>query len=302
MKEYGILLENVDLKEYNTYGIGGKAKYLIMPTSIEKLAGLLKKLKQEKIPWYILGKGSNVILPDEDFDGCIIKLDKLNKITIKNDIITAESGIVLGKFAAELLKEGYTNYTSLIGIPGLLGGAIVGNAGAYKVAIFDYLIDVTVMDELGNIKTLKKEEINYSYRNTEFKKTKTIILQASFKGIKGDVKKSQEEIKENLTKRKNTQPLEYKNAGSVFKNSLNAAAGYLIENSGLKDYTIGGAKVSNKHANFIINYNNATSKDIKKLIEYIKEKVKEKYNEELVLEQIIVNWENHGKKSKKENK
>ena len=300
MKEYGFLLENVDLKKYNTYGIGGRAKYLIMPYSIEKLVELIKKLKQEKIPWYILGSGSNVILPDEDFPGVIIKLDKIDKIIIKNDIIKAQSGIVLGKFVAELLNAGFTNYASLMGIPGLLGGAIVGNAGAYKVAIFDYLIDVTVMDELGNIKVLKKDDINYGYRNTEFKSKKIIILEASFQGIKGDIKKSKEEIKENLIKRKNTQPLEYKNAGSVFKNSLNAAAGYLIENSGLKDYTIGGAKVSNKHANFIINYNNATSKDIKELIEYIKEKVKEKYDENLVLEQVIVNWENHGKESKKE--
>ena len=300
MKEYGIVLENVDLKKYNTYGIGGKAKYLIKPYSKEKLIELIKWIQDNKMPWFILGNGSNVILPDEDFNGIIIKLDKLDNISIDNEIIKAESGISLGKFVEKLLEIGFTNYAPLMGIPGLLGGAIIGNAGAYKVAIFDYLIDVTIMDEQGNIKVLKKDEINYGYRSTEFKDKKNIILEATFQGIKGDINKSKEEIKENLIKRKNTQPLEYKNAGSVFKNPLNAAAGYLIENSGLKGYTIGGAQVSSKHANFIINYDNATSKDIKMLIKYIREKVEEKYDEKLVLEQVIVNWENHGKESKEE--
>ena len=290
MNEYGKVLENVDLKKYNTYGIGGHAKYLISPDSLEHSQDLIKYLNSENIPWYILGGGSNVILPDADFAGAIIKLDQLNDIKINKDTIIAEAGITLANFVNYLLDEGYTNYAALMGIPGTLGGAIVGNAGAYNVAIFDNLLSVTVMDELGNVKEYNKENIQYDYRMTEFKGRKNIIVAAKFEGIKGDVAKACEQIKENLQKRQKTQPLEYKNAGSVFKNPAVASAGYLIEHTGLKNLTIGGAKVSEKHANFIINYNNATSRDIIELITVIKKEVQKKQKVKLELEQIIVTW------------
>ena len=290
MNEYGKVLENVDLKKYNTYGIGGHAKYLISPDSLKHLQALIKYLNSENISWYLLGGGSNVILPDADFAGAIIKLDQLNDIKINKDIIIAEAGITLANFVNCLLDEGYTNYAALMGIPGTLGGAIVGNAGAYNVAIFDNLLSVTVMDELGNVKEYNKENIQYDYRMTEFKGRKNIIVAAKFEGIKGDVAKAREQIKENLQKRQKTQPLEYKNAGSVFKNPAVASAGYLIEHTGLKNLTIGGAKVSEKHANFIINYNNATSRDIIELITVIKKEVQKKQKVKLELEQIIVTW------------
>ena len=302
MKEYGLVEENVDLKKYNTYGIGGVASYLVRVESIEKLGLLLKYLNNNNISWYVLGGGSNVLLPDEDYDGVIIKLDALNSITINKDIIKAEAGVTLGNFVKVLLDEGYTNYAPLMGIPGTLGGAIIGNAGSFGVSIMDYLVDVTIMDSNGVIKTLNKENIKYDYRYTEFKGKKDIIVSATFKGIKGNVAEAKEQIKINLEKRKNTQPLEYKNAGSVFKNPPEYSAGYLIEYVGLKDFAVGGAKVSEKHANFIINFHNATSRDIIKLIGIIQDKVFEKFYIELKLEQVIVKWENHGKKSKKENK
>ena len=302
MKEYGLVEENVDLKKYNTYGIGGVASYLVRVESIEKLGLLIKYLNNNNISWYVLGGGSNVLLPDEDYDGVIIKLDALNSITINKDIIKAEAGVTLGNFVKVLLDEGYTNYAPLMGIPGTLGGAIIGNAGSFGVSIMDYLVDVTIMDSNGVIKTLNKEDIKYDYRYTEFKGKKDIIVSATFKGIKGNVAEAKEQIKINLEKRKNTQPLEYKNAGSVFKNPPEYSAGYLIEYVGLKDFAVGGAKVSEKHANFIINFHNATSRDIIKLIGIIQDKVFEKFNIELKLEQVIVKWENHGKKSKKENK
>ena len=300
MKEYGLVEENVDLKKYNTYGIGGVASYLVRVESIEKLGLLLKYLNNNNISWYVLGGGSNVLLPDEDYDGVIIKLDALNSIIINKDIIKAEAGVTLGNFVKVLLDEGYTNYAPLMGIPGTLGGAIIGNAGSFGVSIMDYLVDVTIMDSNGVIKTLNKEDIDYDYRYTEFKGKKDIIVSATFKGIKGNVAEAKEQIKINLEKRKNTQPLEYKNAGSVFKNPPEYSAGYLIEYVGLKDFAVGGAKVSEKHANFIINFHNATSRDIIKLIGIIQDKVFEKFNIELKLEQVIVKWENHGKKSKKE--
>lgn len=300
MKEYGEVKEFVDLKKYNTYGIGGISKYLVMPEDIDDLSSLIKYLNKENIPWYVLGGGSNVILPDEDFDGAIIKLDKLNRVVIDNDIITAESGVSLGMFVNTLLDHGFVNYAHLMGIPGTLGGAIVGNAGAYNVSIFDYLISVSIIDADGNKKILNKEDIKYDYRYTEFKGKNSIVVAASFKGIYGDVALVREQIQLNLEKRRNTQPLEYKNAGSVFKNPPEYSAGYLIEHAGLKGLTVGGAKVSEKHANFIINYDNATSRDIIKLIGIIKNTVEDKFNIELNLEQVIVKWEIVYGKSKKE--
>ena len=300
MKEYGEVKEFVDLKKYNTYGIGGISKYLVMPEDIDDLSSLIKYLNKEGIPWYVLGGGSNVILPDEDFDGAIIKLDKLNRVVIDNDIITAEAGISLGMFVNTLLDHGFVNYAHLMGIPGTLGGAIVGNAGAYNVSIFDYLISVSIIDADGNKKILNKEDIEYDYRYTEFKGKNSIVVAASFKGIYGDVALMREQIQLNLEKRRNTQPLEYKNAGSVFKNPPEYSAGYLIDHAGLKGLTVGGAKVSEKHANFIINYDNATSRDIIKLIGIIKNTVEDKFNIELNLEQVIVKWEIVYGKSKKE--
>ena len=290
MNEFGSVLENIDLKKYNTYGIGGIAKYMVFPSSEEKLVKLLDYIKNEKMSWYILGGGSNVIIPDEDYVGVIINLKELNNYEFDKDVINVGSGISLGKLVNVMLDAGYTNLSSLMGIPGLLGGAIIGNAGAYGTSIFDYIISVKFIDEDGNIKELNKEEIKYDYRWTEFKEKKVIVLSAKIRCINGPVAEAKEKIKENLEKRKKSQPLEYKNAGSVFRNPPSHAAGYLIEHSGLKGITVGGAKVSEKHANFIINFNNATSRDIIKLVELIKSKVKDVYNVELELEQVKVNW------------
>ena len=289
MREYGTVLENVDLNKYNTYGIGGRTKYLVMPDSLKDLQNLLAFLQQEKRPWYILGGGSNVILPDTDFNGVIIKLDHLNNYSVHKDIITVGAGITLGEMVNKMLADGYTNYANLLGIPGLLGGAIIGNAGANGTNIFDNLLSVTILRD-GNIVELKKDDINYDYRYTEFKNTQAIILDAKFQGIKGNVAMAKEMVKENLQRRKNTQPLGTKNAGSVFKNPSNFAAGYLIERAGLKGFKHGGAKVSDIHANFIENFNNATSRDIIELIAIIKTEVEKRFQVVLELEQIIVNW------------
>ena len=290
MKEYGEVLENVDLKKYNTYGIGGIARFLVSPYSVTHLQGLLEYLNSNNIPWYILGGGSNVILPDDDFAGAIISLKNIDQYEVKKDVISVGAGIRLGVMVKKMLDDGFTNYGSLMGIPGLFGGAIVGNAGAYGISIFDYLISVTVMDRNGNISILKKDDIKYDYRYTELKNNGVIVIAASFLGIKGSVVEELEKIEENMQKRKSTQPLEYKNAGSVFRNPPNFSAGYLIEHAGLKGLAIGGAKVSERHANFIINYNNAKSRDIIELIGVIKKEVKLRFNEELKLEQVIVKW------------
>ena len=283
-KEFGLVKENEDLKKYNTYGIGGKAKYLVMPKSVDSLIKLLEKLKQEYTSYYVIGNGSNIILPDEDYNGVIIVLKKINDESVNNDIITVSSGTMLPFLANKLLSNGYNSFAWAIGIPGTIGGSIYGNAGAFKKDIFDDLIEINVLKD-SKVKTLKKEDIIYSYRSTNID---GIILNAKFK-IYYD--SSYEDIINVQKKRLHTQPINEKCAGSVFRNPDGFAAGKLIDDLGLKGYRIGGAKISEKHANFIINDGNATSKDIINLINYIKDKVHDNYNIDLILEQKIVKWD-----------
>lgn len=290
LEKYGEVKENIDLKKYNTYGIGGKARFLVKPLDISNLVSLIKYLKEENMAYFLLGSGSNVILPDEDFLGVIIRLDNLNKIVIQDDLAFIEGGVPLTFFSNYCLSLGYTNLVFCNGVPGTVASALVGNVGCFKHEIYEYLVDVTILNEKGNIEKIAKENIQYSYRYTEFKKRNIVILKATFKLEKGSVSIAEEKIKEQILFRQKNQPLGTKNAGSVFGNPLNNSAGKLIEEAGLKNRRVGGAVVSTKHANFIINDNNAKSSDIISLIEIIKKEVKEKYNIDLKLEQQIVKW------------
>lgn len=290
MQQYGELKENVNLKDYNTYKIGGKAKYLIKPYNIEALKDLIRYLKENSIKYFILGKGSNVILPDEDYDGVVILLSKLNHIEIKNNVVYAESGILLNNLINELMNNNLSGLENLYGIPGTLGGAIVQNVEAHKTQISDYLIDIKYLED-DKIKEIRKEDCNFVYRSSIFKKNKSkIILSCTFSLQFKDKSEIKKQIEEIVKKRVATQPLEYPNAGSVFKNPESIPAGKLIEDNNLKGYHINGAYVSNKHANFIVNLDNATSKDIKDLIDYIKIKIKQNTNIDLELEQEIIKY------------
>ena len=197
--------------------------------------------------------------------------------------------MTLNEFIKKTLDNGYVNFDSLFGIPGSLGGAIIGNAGANNKCIFDELVSVLILDN-GYTKLISKENIKYEYRNTSLKNSHKIILGAVFKLEKGNVKESWDNIKINLEKRRNSQPLEYPSAGSVFKNPDKTSAGKLIDECGLKGTKKGGARISDKHANFIINENNAKSSDIIYLIDLIKKEIKKEKNIDLELEQIIVKW------------
>lgn len=290
MKEFGEVLENVSLRDFNTYKIGGIARYIVKPNSFENLIKLIGYLDEENIKYIVLGKGSNVILPDEDFEGVIILLDYLNKVNIIGNIVEAEVGISLSAFIMSIINNELGGLENLCGIPGTLGGSIVGNAGCYGSQISDYLVDVTYLEN-GIVKTIAKEECKFSYRDSIFKSNKNkIILSAKFKFNFKNKDEMLSIIKENNQKRKNSQPLEYPNAGSVFRNPVNLSSGKLIDEAGLKGYNINDAYVSIKHANFIINRGNATSKDIIDLINYIKKVILEKYNIELILEQEIIKY------------
>ena len=290
MNLYGEVLENVSLKDYNTYRIGGKTRYLVKPYNIDSLKELLIYIKNNNLKYIIIGNGSNIILPDSDYDGVVILLSKLNEIKINENTVNAFCGVSLTYFVNELVKNNLGGLESLSGIPGTLGGAIVNNAGCYGQTISDKLDSVTYLEN-GEIKTINKEECNFSYRDSIFKKNKNfIILSAKFKLDYKNKEEMLNDIKENIIKRNTSQPLNYPNAGSVFRNPIGYSAGKLIEDAGLKNYHINGAYVSDKHANFIINKDNASSEDIIKLIEYIQKEISEKYNIKLKLEQEIIKY------------
>ena len=290
MNEFGEVLNNISLKDYNTYKIGGNTKYLVKPFNVQALIELIKYLNNNNIKYFVLGGGSNVILPDEDYDGCVILLSNINNVTINDFVVNVEAGINLNKFIMELVNNNLSGLENLYGIPGTLGGAIIGNAGCHGSEISELLISVTYLEN-DIIKTMKKEECKYSYRNSIFKGNKNIIvLSAIFNLKKGNKEEMLNIMKENQQKRINSQPLEYPNAGSVFKNPKDNYAGKLISDANLKDFHINDAYISNKHANFIINKGNATSHDIIELINQVKKEIKEKNHIDLELEQEIINY------------
>ncbi|MFI3260134.1 MAG: UDP-N-acetylmuramate dehydrogenase [bacterium] len=280
--------ENENLKKHNTFGLGGYVKYFFTPTSKEELQFGINDFISKNIPYYILGCGSNVIFPDNDFDGAVICLKKLNNIAIENNKLTVDAGVMLPVLNNAVIKQGYTNFAWSSSIPATVGGAVVSNAGANGKEICEDLLSITYLKD-GEIITSDKSKFIFEYRKTSF--SNEIILGATFNLQKGNVEETVKEIQDYTERRKLTQPLEYKNAGSTFRNPEGNYAGKLIEECDLKEYKIGGAMVSAKHANFIINYDNASSDDIKNLIYYIQKTVKDKTNIDLVMENKIILWD-----------
>ncbi len=294
LREFADVEEHATLKHLNTYRIGGTTKYLISPNSIADLVKVLKLLKENNEKYFILGNGSNVVLNEREYNGAIIRLNKLNGIEIHKDLqmAYAEAGAMLPKLVTESTKESLTGLEFAAGIPGTIGGSIYGNAGAYNACILDYVTSVTVLDENLEIKTIEHEDITYSYRTSMFKENKKyIILGAKFFLKEGDKQSSLDIIEDRRRRRVESQPLEYPSAGSVFRNPEGDYAGRLIESCELKGFSIGGAQVSEKHANFVINRGNATSQDVYKLINHIHKTVQEKTNVDLIIEQEFIDWE-----------
>ena len=289
MKEFGEVLEKVDLSKYNSYGLKSSCEYLVYPNSIDDLICLIKYLEKEEIKYKIFGSCSNVILPSAHFQGALIKLDHLDNYEVGEDYIISEAGILLSELVNVLVSKGKGGFELLGTIPGTLGGAIYGNAGIKDYSILDFIEYIEVIRNNELIK-LDKMEVTYSYRSSIFKNNSDIIVRAKLRVTDKDINEMRESLRNLRMKRLESQPVEYKNAGSVFKNPKGLFAGELIDKCGLKGYNVKDAYVSEKHANFIINKGNATSDDIIKLIEIIKDKVKEEFNVDLELEQIIVKW------------
>lgn len=263
------------LSRFTTFRIGGPADYYLEPKDRDDLMKLIKYLKEINYPYIIIGNGSNILISDDGIRGAAINLEfGFTKIEVMKNKVFAEAGIRLSKLVDVCIEHSLVGIENLAGIPGTLGGAILMNAGAYGGEISDYIKVVEVLEGT-EIKFLKKEECGFSYRKSNLEGK--IILSAEFELPFGDKTKAKERRKELLLKRNQSQPVELPNAGSIFKNPSGDYAARLIEQAGLKGLTIGGAKVSEKHANFIVNFNNAAANDVLELMKVIQQTVFQKF-------------------------
>ncbi len=279
--------EDVDMTNYNTYRLHTKSKCIVFPSSIDELKNVLNVVKSNNVKHFILGNGSNVILPNY-YDGVIIKLENFNNYKIYEDYVYAECGCMINNLATKLVNMGYSSLEWATGIPGTIGGCVYNNAGAYNSSVSEILLTAEVFDG-EKIIEYSNDDLKFDYRYSIFKSNKNlIVLSCKLKIVKSDADSLKAIVTERTNRRLATQDLSHPSCGSVFRNPEGFAAGKLIDDAGLKGYTIGGASVSNKHANFIINTNNATYTDIIKLINYIKKQIKKIYNIDLVVEQQII--------------
>lgn len=289
--EEGIKEENVFLDEpmnlHTSFKVGGKADIFVKAYSLEEIKSILRISKENNIPLFILGNGTNLLVKDEGYRGIVLQI-KLDDIQINETEVIVQSGIKNAILSKKLLDSSLTGFEFASGIPGTIGGAIKMNAGAYGSEMKDIVEEVTYLDYEGNIHTIKNEECEFSYRHSRFFNDKAIILETKLNLEKGNKQEIQEKVTELAKQRKEKQPLEYPNAGSTFKRGENFITAKLIDECGLKGYSIGGAQVSEKHAGFIINKGNATSKDILDLIEHVQKVVEEKMGEQIKLEIEII--------------
>lgn len=285
------ILINEPMKKHTTFKIGGNADIFIKANTIENIQYILKISKDNNIPLFILGNGSNILVNDDGIRGIVLKinLDDIDILEDKDKIkVTAGAGVKLTQLARYLLKNSIEGFEFASGIPGTIGGAIRMNAGAYGKEMKDIVNETKYLSYDGEIITISNNEHNFEYRNSKFSKEKSIILKTTFILDKGNADEIKNKIDEYSKQRKEKQPIEFPNAGSTFKRGNDFITAKLIDECGLKGYRIGGAEVSKKHAGFIINVDNATSNDVIDLINYVKEKVYEKFKKEIQLEIEII--------------
>lgn len=283
-KTASLCLMNESLKKHTTYGIGGSADLMIFPKSKQDLIKVIEIINENKIQLTILGSGSNVLVSDNGIRGAVISLkNSLKKIEVDDNILYAECGTMLGKIVKHAVKNNLIGLENLNGVPGTLGGALIMNAGAWGGEISENLIHVEVINSKSEIQKIQKKDLNFSYRQSSFNKD-DILLSAKFNLKKADKEIIKENFIEAQSGRKKSQPLNKRSAGSLFKNPKNNSAGKLLDEAGLKGYSVGDAKISEKHANFFINDGDATSKDMLMLIKKAHKEVKDKFNVNLSLE------------------
>jgi len=272
------------LSKRTWYGLGGPADYFIRPETTDQLREVVERCNENKIRIYVMGFGSNLLIGDDGLRGAVIKLEAEQFAKIKYDAqeVTAWAGAELSKLVLTCVEKGLSGIEALTGIPGSVGGAVKMNAGGNFGDFGSAVKSVTLMDSTGNIFEKSKPELVFDYRQTNI--TAKFVLNARLKLNTADPEQIMRTVKEIWIYKKNNQPLNTKNSGCIFKNPPGASAGALIDRAGLKGLQIGGAVISDKHANFIIAEKGCSSRDVTRLIEAIKQRVKEQFDIELELE------------------
>jgi len=284
--------KDVDMSKSTSFRIGGKADLLIKVKDTQELKYIVKYSNHNKIPITVIGNGSNLLVRDKGIRGITIQMDfQKIEITKQEDekvIIEVGSGVKLGMLAGILLKNSIKGFEFASGIPGTIGGATRMNAGAHGKEMKEIVQSTTYMDKDGNIKLLENEEMNFNYRNSRFKNTDEIIIEATIELEKGNPEEIKGLMEEYRNFRKEKQPIDMPSAGSTFKRGSDFMTAKLIDEAGLKGYKIGGAQVSEKHAGFIVNTGNATAEDVLNLIDYVIKVIYEKFNKVIELEVEVI--------------
>lgn len=282
---------NEPMKLHTTFKIGGPADYYVKPTDVIQLKKLTELFNNHSIPYYVIGNGSNLLVSDDGYRGAIIRIyDKFTGYEVLPDsddertLVSVRAGMSLVKLGRELSELGLTGFEFASGIPGSIGGAVVMNAGAYGGEIKDVLVSAKVMDKDGNISELSKEELKLGYRTSIMDEKELIVVEVTLALKHGDKEQIRKTMVELSRRRIDKQPLEYPSAGSTFKRPEGYFAGKLIEDAGLKGLAVGGAKVSDKHAGFVVNTGKATAADVIELTDKVVEAVYEQFNVKLKLE------------------
>jgi UDP-N-acetylmuramate dehydrogenase len=280
---------NYPLAKHTWYGLGGPADFFIRPQSVDQLKDVALRCNENQIPIYVLGFGSNLLISDEGLRAAVVKLDseQFQKVEFDGEQVTAWAGAELSKLVLTCVEKGLSGIEALTGIPGSVGGAVRMNAGGNFGDIGAVVQTVTLMDYQGAVFEKSKPELMFDYRRTNI--TAKFILNTRMKLTEGDPDQIMRTVKEIWIHKKNNQPLNSKNSGCIFKNPRGASAGALIDRAGLKGLQIGGASVSEKHANFIIADKKCKSRDVLRLIDAIKDRVKEQFDTDLELEIEIWN-------------
>ena len=272
------VLVDEPMKRHTTFRIGGPADFFLLPSTVDEVRGILEICREEELPYFILGNGSNLLVSDKGYRGVIIQMYRnFSNISVEGNEICASSGALLSQIAAAARNASLTGFEFAGGIPGTLGGAVFMNAGAYGGELKDVLKEAVVMTEQGEILTLPVEKLDMGYRTSRIKKAGYLVLEARLVLEQGDMDKIRDITKDLTEKRVSKQPLEYPSAGSTFKRPEGYFAGKLIMDAGLRGYQVGGAQVSEKHCGFVINKGNATAADVLTLIENVREKVQEQF-------------------------
>lgn len=291
--EKGTVLENEPMNRHTTFRAGGPADFFCIPYDTEELSALVRFLQEENAPYFILGNGSNLLVSDRGYRGCVIFLGKQNdspfsaiSVEEREDeaVITAGAGALMSAVGHTALTASLKGFEPLSGIPGCVGGACIMNAGAYGGELKDVICKAKCVLPDGTVKEFAKEEMSFRYRGSSLSDAGCIVTEASFLLKKGDPSEIKGMMDELTRRRREKQPLEYPSAGSTFKRPEGYFAGKLIEDAGLKGARVGGASVSEKHAGFVINDQNGTAEDISRLIQKIQDTVYEKYGVHLETE------------------